>query len=47
MPGIREGVDQGKAAEAQAQAARVAAALDRYTAVIHQAAQALQPVLAH
>ena len=47
MPGIREGVDQGKAGEAQVQAARVAAALDRYAAVIHQAAQALQPVLAH
>ena len=47
MPGIREGVDQGNTAEAQGQAARVAAALDRYTAVIHQASQALQPVLAH
>jgi N-acetylated-alpha-linked acidic dipeptidase len=47
MPGIREGVDQGKLAEAQAEAARVVAALDRYTAVIYQAAQALQSVLAH
>ena len=47
MPGIREGVDQGKLAEAQAEAARVAAALDRYAATIHQAAQALTPVLAH
>jgi N-acetylated-alpha-linked acidic dipeptidase len=47
MPGIREGVDQGKLAEAQAEAVRVAAALDRYAATIHQAAQALAPVLAH
>src|SRR4029077_17082581 len=47
MPGIREGVDQGRLAEAQAEAARVAAALDRYAAAIHQAAQALTPVLAH
>jgi len=47
MPGIREGVDQGKLAEAQSEAARVAAALERYAAVIHQAAQALQTVLAH
>jgi len=47
MPGIREGVDQGKLAEAQSEAARVAAALERYAAVIHQAALALQSVLAH
>lgn len=47
LPGIREGVDLGKTAEAQAEAARVAAALDRYTAVIHQAAGTLAQALAH
>ena len=47
MPGIREGVDEGRLAEAQDQAARVAAALDRYSAAIRQASQGLAQALAH
>jgi N-acetylated-alpha-linked acidic dipeptidase len=47
MPGIREGVDQGQLAEAQAEAGRVAAALDRYTAAIRQASQSLASALGH
>jgi N-acetylated-alpha-linked acidic dipeptidase len=46
MPGIREAVeDRPDAAVAQRQAARVAAALDRYTDAIHAAAQGLEQVL--
>lgn len=41
MPGIREAVEQVNAAEAQAETARVAAALTRYADVVHRAADAL------
>jgi N-acetylated-alpha-linked acidic dipeptidase len=46
MPGIREAVeDRPDAGVAQREAARVAAALDRYTAAINSAAQGLELVL--
>jgi len=47
MPGIREAVeDVPNAAVAQAQAARVAAALDRYAGAVERAASQLESVLA-
>jgi N-acetylated-alpha-linked acidic dipeptidase len=45
MPGIREAVEQVNAGEAQAEAARVAAALTRYADVVHRAADALAAAL--
>jgi N-acetylated-alpha-linked acidic dipeptidase len=45
MPGIREAVEQVNAREAQAEAARVAAALTRYADVVHRAADALAAAL--
>jgi N-acetylated-alpha-linked acidic dipeptidase len=45
MPGIREAVELRKPAEAQAEAARVAAALSRYADLVHRAADALDVAL--
>ncbi len=45
MPGIREAVEQRRPAEAQAEAARVAAALDRYAVAVGRAAAALEAAL--
>jgi N-acetylated-alpha-linked acidic dipeptidase len=45
MPGIREAVELRHAAEAQAEAARVAAALTRYADLVHRAADALAVAL--
>jgi N-acetylated-alpha-linked acidic dipeptidase len=45
MPGIREAVEQVDAGEAQAEAARVAAALTRYADLVHRAADALAAAL--
>jgi N-acetylated-alpha-linked acidic dipeptidase len=45
MPGIREAVEQRRAAEAQAEAARVAQALDRLGDVIRRATTALDTAL--
>jgi len=45
MPGIREAVEQRRAAEAQAEAARVAQALDRLGTVIRRATTALDTAL--
>ena len=45
MPGIREAVEQQRSAEAQTEAARVAAALDRYAAAVTRAAGALDAAL--
>jgi N-acetylated-alpha-linked acidic dipeptidase len=45
MPGIREAVEQRNPAEAQAEAARVAAALSRYADLVHRAADALSVAL--
>ncbi|PYO65078.1 MAG: glutamate carboxypeptidase, partial [Gemmatimonadetes bacterium] len=45
MPGIREAVEQRHPAEAQAESARVAAALDRYAAAVGRAAAALEAAL--
>jgi N-acetylated-alpha-linked acidic dipeptidase len=45
MPGIREAVEARRAAEAQAEAARVAQAIDRYAAAIRAAAEALDHAL--
>jgi len=45
MPGIREAVELRHVAEAQAEAARVAAALTRYADLVHRAADALAVAL--
>ena len=45
MPGIREAVEARHTAEAQAEAARVAQAIDRYAAAIRAAAEALDHAL--
>jgi N-acetylated-alpha-linked acidic dipeptidase len=45
LPGIREAVELRHAAESQAEAARVAAALTRYADLIHRAADALTVAL--
>jgi N-acetylated-alpha-linked acidic dipeptidase len=45
MPGIREAVEQRRAAEAQAEAARVAGALDRLGDVVRRATAALDTAL--
>jgi N-acetylated-alpha-linked acidic dipeptidase len=45
MPGIREAVEARRTAEAQAEATRVAQAIDRYAAAIRAAAEALDHVL--
>ncbi|HTR21107.1 MAG TPA: transferrin receptor-like dimerization domain-containing protein [Gemmatimonadales bacterium] len=45
MPGIREAVEQRHADEAQAQAARVAAALDAYTRAVREATEDLRAAL--
>ena len=45
MPGIREAVEARRVAEAQAEAARVAQATDRYAAAIRAAAEALDHAL--
>ena len=45
MPGIREAVEARRAAEAQAEATRAAQAIDRYTAAIRAAAEALDGAL--
>jgi N-acetylated-alpha-linked acidic dipeptidase len=42
MPGAREGIEQGRYAEAEREIARIAAALDRETALIEQAAAELE-----
>ena len=47
MPGIREAVDQEQLDEGRAEAARVAAAVDRYAAAVRQATGQLAAVLAH
>jgi len=45
LPGIREAVELRRAPEAQAQAARVAAALDAYTGAVRAATEALHSAL--
>src|SRR3989441_4577223 len=45
MPGIREAVEQRRPAEAQAEAARVATAVDRYAVAVGRAAAALDAAL--
>ena len=45
MPGIREQVEQRDLAGAQAEAARVAAALTRYAGVVERAADGLTAAL--
>jgi N-acetylated-alpha-linked acidic dipeptidase len=42
MPGVREGIEQKRYAEAEKEAVRVAAAIDRETALINAAAQTLE-----
>jgi N-acetylated-alpha-linked acidic dipeptidase len=42
MPGVREGIEQKRYAEAESEAARVAAALDRETTLINDAAAQLE-----
>ena len=42
MPGVREGIEQKKYAEAESEIVRVAAALDRESALITKAAEALE-----
>jgi len=42
MPGVREGIEQRRYAEAEKEAVRVAAAIDRETALINAAAQMLE-----
>jgi N-acetylated-alpha-linked acidic dipeptidase len=44
MPGVREGIEQKKYAQAEAEIVRVAAALDRESALITKAAEALEGV---
>jgi len=44
MPGVREGIEQKKYAEAESEIVRVAAALDRESALITKAADALEGV---
>jgi N-acetylated-alpha-linked acidic dipeptidase len=46
MPGVREGMEQKRYAEAEAQIVRVAAALDRETALIDAAAAEIERVTA-
>jgi hypothetical protein len=45
LPGIREAVELRRPDEAQAQAARVAAAITRYADLVHRAADALAVAL--
>ena len=42
MPGVREGIEQKRYAEAEREAVRVAAALDRETALVNEAARLLE-----